>query len=166
MNKPHRKLDELMHPNHETLPDDLKYFASCLVNIPQLLDEQELQEMLQKEGHKSYFIDNVVNYMANPERKTLILPVVQRLGYKIQLSMRTFSFQDIILFLETTSLNHMEVCVYMLGRLSLINVYLNWKIRKWRFCGRMFGPLGCLVAFHVSSCILYIIHQALTIELC
>ena len=65
MNKPHSKLDELTHPNHETLPDDLKYFASCLVNIPQLLDEQELQEMLQKAGHKSYFIDNVVNYMAN-----------------------------------------------------------------------------------------------------
>lgn len=65
MNKPHSKLEELTHPNHETLRDDLKYFASCLVNIPQLLREQELREMLQKEGHKSYFIDNVVNYMAN-----------------------------------------------------------------------------------------------------
>ena len=64
MNKPHSKLDELMHPNNEILPDDLNYFASCLVNIPQLLHGQELREMLQK-GHKSYFIDNVVNYMAN-----------------------------------------------------------------------------------------------------
>ncbi len=65
MNKPHRNLDELKHPSHETLPDDLKYFASCLVNILELLNEQDMREMLQKEGHKTYFIDNVVNYLTN-----------------------------------------------------------------------------------------------------
>jgi hypothetical protein len=63
--KPHKKLDDLKHPNHETLPDDLKYFASCLINIPELLNEGEIRDMLQKEGHKTYFIDNVVNYVCN-----------------------------------------------------------------------------------------------------
>lgn len=65
MNKPHRKLDELKHPDHDTLPDNLKYFASCLVNMPESFSEQQLRQMLQKEGHKSYFIDNIVNYVAN-----------------------------------------------------------------------------------------------------
>ena len=65
MNKPHRNLDEMKHPDHERLPDDLKYFASCLVNIPQLFNEQEMRQMLEKEGHKSYFIDNVLSYIAN-----------------------------------------------------------------------------------------------------
>lgn len=65
MNKPHRKLEELKHPNHDTLPEDLKYFASCLVNTPESFSEQQITEMLQKEGHKSYFIDNVINYVTN-----------------------------------------------------------------------------------------------------
>jgi hypothetical protein len=55
----------LKHPSHETLPDDLKYFASCLVSIPELLNEQDMREMLQKEERKTYFIDNVVSYLTN-----------------------------------------------------------------------------------------------------
>ncbi len=65
INHPHRNLDDLKHPNHETLAHDLTYFASCLVNIPHLLSEEFICEMLQKEGHKSYFIDNVVNFIHN-----------------------------------------------------------------------------------------------------
>lgn len=65
MNKPHRKLEELKHPHHNTLPDDLKYFASCLLNTPESFREPQIREMLQKEGHKSYFIENVANYITN-----------------------------------------------------------------------------------------------------
>ena len=65
MNKPHCNLDELKHPSHDLLPQDLKYFASCLVSIPELLSEQNMKEMLEKEGHKTHFIDNVVNFVAN-----------------------------------------------------------------------------------------------------
>ena len=65
MNLPHRNLDELEHPNHDILPDDLKYFASCAVKIPDIFTEVHIRDMLQNEGHKTYFINNVINYIEN-----------------------------------------------------------------------------------------------------
>ena len=65
MNLPHRNLDELKHPNHDTLPDDLKYFASCAVKITDMFTEGHIRDMLQKEGHKTYFINNLINYIEN-----------------------------------------------------------------------------------------------------
>lgn len=65
MNKPHTNLEQLKHPDHDNLPDDLKYVASCFVNMPQSFSDEQLKQMLQKEGHKSYFIDNVINYVKN-----------------------------------------------------------------------------------------------------
>ena len=65
MNLPHRNLHELKHPNHDTLPDDLKYFASCAVKITDMFTEGHIRDMLQKEGHKTYFINNLINYIEN-----------------------------------------------------------------------------------------------------
>lgn len=65
MNKVHRNLEELKHPNHDRLPVDLKYFGSCIVNFPDLFTDTSVRDMLQKEGHKSYFIANVVSYIEN-----------------------------------------------------------------------------------------------------
>ena len=65
LNKPHKTLDELKHPNHETLPDDLKYFAACLVNFADIFTEQGIMKMLEPYGHKRYFILNVVSHFEN-----------------------------------------------------------------------------------------------------
>ena len=65
MNLPHRNLDELKHPSHDTLPDDLKYFASCVVKLPEMFTPGHICDMLQKEGHKTYFINNVINFFEN-----------------------------------------------------------------------------------------------------
>jgi hypothetical protein len=90
---PDRDLDDLKHPNHETLPQDLTYFASCLVNIPHLLSEEFIREMLQKEDHKSYFIDNVVNFIDNT-RNVYQLWQIQILRNDDFLSLRTESQHD------------------------------------------------------------------------
>lgn len=65
MSLPHKSFQELKHPNHDMLPESLQYFASCLVYLPQLMDEVAFREMLEKEGHKKYFIDNVLNYLTS-----------------------------------------------------------------------------------------------------
>lgn len=65
INNAHRKLEDLRHLNHEILPEALQYFAACIVHIPHLMKEFALKDMLQKEGHKDYFVDNVLNYFAN-----------------------------------------------------------------------------------------------------
>ena len=65
MNKPHKDLKELRHPNHESLPADLKYFAACIAHIPEAFTEQEIIKMLQPEGHKRYFVLNVINHVQN-----------------------------------------------------------------------------------------------------
>ena len=65
MNLPHCNLDELKHPSHDTLPDDLKYFASCVVKLPEMFTPGHICYMLQKEGHKTYFINNVMNFFEN-----------------------------------------------------------------------------------------------------
>ena len=42
MNKPHKQLHDLQHPNHDSLPDDLQYFASCMAYMPEKFNEQNL----------------------------------------------------------------------------------------------------------------------------
>ena len=65
VNKVHRNLDELKHLNHEKLPDILKYFSSCMVNLKDALTPENIREMVQKEGHKKYSVDNVISYIQN-----------------------------------------------------------------------------------------------------
>ena len=104
MRKPHRSLEELKHPSHETLPDDLKYFASCLVNISNLLEKKNMQEMLQREGHKRYFIDNVVNYVANMKNVYQFWQI-QILQNEDFLSFSSQSHQDDLDPMQTAVLN-------------------------------------------------------------
>ena len=110
MNKPHKTLQELQHPNHETLPDDLKYFASCLVNLPQALSKEHMTEMLKKEGHKTYFILNVTNHVENMKNMYHL--------WQIQV-LRTEDFSSLLSQLPNTDLNPKQLAVLNAFKSSL-----------------------------------------------
>ncbi len=171
INHPHRNLDDLKHPNHETLPHDLTYFASCLVNIPHLLSEEFIREMLQKEGHKSYFIDNVVNFIDNT-RNVYQLWQIQILRNDDFLSLQTESQHD--------SLDPMQRAVLdtLKSFLRLQSRYYNFRTsciddsavadtsidsgNDWTKILSVTGKAGTGKTKCLHSCIRYIIEKELT----
>ena len=64
LNKCHFSLEELKHPNHDILPKDLQYFAACQVYLPAIFHSKDaFRNILQAEGHKDYFIANVLSFL-------------------------------------------------------------------------------------------------------
>lgn len=64
VNKVHFNIAELQHPQHALLPEDLKYFAACVQYFPDTFGHSNaFRNLLQREGHKDYYIDNVLAFL-------------------------------------------------------------------------------------------------------
>ena len=64
LNKVHFSLDELKHPQHAIMPEDPQYFAACHFYLPEIFDDAtSFRAILQAEGHKHYFINNVLAFV-------------------------------------------------------------------------------------------------------
>lgn len=64
MNKAHFSLDDIKHPHHTVLPEDLQYFSACMVHLPHVFgDGGSFCDLIKSEGHKDYFVDNVLSFI-------------------------------------------------------------------------------------------------------
>lgn len=64
MNHPHRDQSELIHPDHDRLPDAIRYFVSAWCMRPHLWQDLDaVTQHFQQEGHKTYYVRNLVNHV-------------------------------------------------------------------------------------------------------
>ena len=64
MNHPHTATSQLLHPQHDELPDRLKFFASAVTLNSTLWNNLDnVAEFFQKQGHKSYYVETLCAYI-------------------------------------------------------------------------------------------------------
>ena len=62
VNHPFTNLEQLRHPDHEKLPEDLTSFAAALVLQPELWsNDDSVRTLFSQQGHKNYYVENLVN---------------------------------------------------------------------------------------------------------
>lgn len=62
LNHPHSCVDEIL-PTNRNVPSQVLYFVKAQTLIPKLLEPKIFENMLQSEGHKIFFINNVLSYL-------------------------------------------------------------------------------------------------------
>ena len=65
MSHPHRQVLSLYHGDFERMPENLRYFASAILLLPKWNNDFAIREHFEMEGHKQYFIDTVIAYIAS-----------------------------------------------------------------------------------------------------
>ena len=62
LNVPFTSLDDIRHPSHDALPEDLRYFAAAMIKLPDLwTNDDAIREFFRQLGNKEYYVSNVVN---------------------------------------------------------------------------------------------------------
>ena len=66
INLPHRKLSDFLSPQHEQLPDELKWFVAATFHFANLWKNNEkIAKYLSVQGHKESFISTVLSYICS-----------------------------------------------------------------------------------------------------
>ena len=63
---PHRDFATLCHPNHDQLPEQLKWYAAAAYHFSALWkDEANLRTFLTSQGHREFYIDTIISYISS-----------------------------------------------------------------------------------------------------
>ena len=64
LHHPHRKVQDLHHPDASTMPSTVAYFAQSAAVTPKCWNTSDaITAFFEKEGHKDYFINTIVSYI-------------------------------------------------------------------------------------------------------
>ena len=64
MNHPHGQRSDLLHPDNERLPDQIKHFAAAINFRSEFWrDEDKLRSFFNVQGHKQYYVENIIQYV-------------------------------------------------------------------------------------------------------
>jgi len=64
MHKPHRNVQELLHPNHNELPTQIHHFAAAWMYRPELWQNPEIiQYQFTVKGNKAHYVETSVKYV-------------------------------------------------------------------------------------------------------
>ena len=64
MHHPHRRVEDLHHPQATTMPSTIAYFAQSAVLTPECCNTSDaITAFFENEGHKDYFINTIVSYV-------------------------------------------------------------------------------------------------------
>ena len=69
MHKPHRNVQELLHPNHNDLPSQIRHFAAAWMYRPELWQNLgQIQYEFTVKGNKAHYVETFVEYVQRPGR--------------------------------------------------------------------------------------------------
>ena len=64
LHQPHRKTQNLQHPQHERLPPQIKSFAAAVMHCPEMLtNEENVRRYFEREDHKDYYIATIAAHV-------------------------------------------------------------------------------------------------------
>ena len=64
MHKPHRNVQELLHPNHNDLPSQIRHFAAAWMYRPELWQNpDQIQYEFTVKGNKAHYVETFVEYV-------------------------------------------------------------------------------------------------------
>ena len=117
MNVAFSSLDQIRHPNHDDLLEDLRYFAAALIKLPDLwTNDDAIREFFRQLGNKEYYVSNVVNMVHS----------IRQLYHLWQMQVLTNADFDQTVEQETFSLNHEQSQI-----LNKLKIFLRSRARHY-----------------------------------